>query len=142
MNHKLWNIVSTERYILHMQVLLECCYIWMESSQWENWNNLFCRKVSFLTDTCVCLPWQKKKKSSNAKSTKMYTNWVIFSTSFCFKTATFLDEGLIMSPLYDSLDSKQLYILNLPWRYIWILVLNIQCGIAKEDFVYIHILVC
>jgi hypothetical protein len=23
-NHKLWNIVSTERYILHMQVLLEC----------------------------------------------------------------------------------------------------------------------
>jgi hypothetical protein len=26
-NHKLWNIGSTERYILHMQVLLECCYI-------------------------------------------------------------------------------------------------------------------
>jgi hypothetical protein len=26
-NHKLWNIVSSERYILHMQVLLECCYI-------------------------------------------------------------------------------------------------------------------
>ena len=26
-NHRLWNIVSTERYILHMQVLLECCYI-------------------------------------------------------------------------------------------------------------------
>ena len=26
-NHKLWNIVSTERYIPHMQVLLECCYI-------------------------------------------------------------------------------------------------------------------
>ena len=26
-NHKLWNIVSTERYILHMQVLLKCCYI-------------------------------------------------------------------------------------------------------------------
>jgi len=24
-NHKLWNILSTERYILHMQVLLECC---------------------------------------------------------------------------------------------------------------------
>jgi hypothetical protein len=33
-----------------MQVLLECCYIQMESSQWENWNHLFCRKVSFLTD--------------------------------------------------------------------------------------------
>ena len=48
-NHKLWNIVSTERYILHMQVLLECCYILMEISQWENLNNLFCRKVSFLT---------------------------------------------------------------------------------------------
>jgi hypothetical protein len=26
-NHKLWNIVSTARYILHMQVLPECCYI-------------------------------------------------------------------------------------------------------------------
>jgi hypothetical protein len=26
-NHKLWKIVSTERYILHMQVLLECCLI-------------------------------------------------------------------------------------------------------------------
>ena len=26
-NHKLWNIVSTERCILHMQVLLDCCYI-------------------------------------------------------------------------------------------------------------------
>jgi hypothetical protein len=26
-NHKLWNIVSSEKYILHMQVLLECCYI-------------------------------------------------------------------------------------------------------------------
>ena len=26
-NHKLWNIVSSERYILHMQVLLECRYI-------------------------------------------------------------------------------------------------------------------
>jgi hypothetical protein len=26
-NHKLWNIISSERYILHMQVMLECCYI-------------------------------------------------------------------------------------------------------------------
>jgi hypothetical protein len=28
-NHKLWNIVSSERYILHtgMQVLLEFCYM-------------------------------------------------------------------------------------------------------------------
>ena len=26
-NHKLWDIASTERYIFHMQVLLECCYI-------------------------------------------------------------------------------------------------------------------
>jgi hypothetical protein len=35
-NHKIWNIVSSERDIHHMQVLLECCYIQMESSQWEN----------------------------------------------------------------------------------------------------------
>jgi hypothetical protein len=48
-NHKLWNILWAERYILHMQVLPECCYIWMESSQWENWNNFICRKVSFFT---------------------------------------------------------------------------------------------
>jgi hypothetical protein len=34
-NNKLWNIESTKRYILHMQVLLECYYIWMESSQWD-----------------------------------------------------------------------------------------------------------
>jgi hypothetical protein len=26
-NHKLWNIVSTEKYILHIQVLLKYCYI-------------------------------------------------------------------------------------------------------------------
>jgi hypothetical protein len=25
-NNKLWNMVSSERYILHMQVLLECRY--------------------------------------------------------------------------------------------------------------------
>ena len=35
-NHNLWNIASTEIYILHFQVLLECCYIQRESSQWEN----------------------------------------------------------------------------------------------------------
>ena len=27
MNHKLWYIVSFDRYIVHIQVLLECCYI-------------------------------------------------------------------------------------------------------------------
>jgi hypothetical protein len=26
-NHRFWNIVSSERDILHMQMLLECCYI-------------------------------------------------------------------------------------------------------------------
>jgi hypothetical protein len=26
-NHKLWNSISTERYILYMPVLQECCYI-------------------------------------------------------------------------------------------------------------------
>jgi hypothetical protein len=36
------------RYILHMQVLLECCYIYMESSKGENWNPLFCDKVAFV----------------------------------------------------------------------------------------------
>jgi hypothetical protein len=36
MNHKRWNIRSTEKHVLHMQMLLECCYIEMKSSQWEN----------------------------------------------------------------------------------------------------------
>jgi len=27
MNHKLWNTASTDKYILHIQVMLECCYI-------------------------------------------------------------------------------------------------------------------
>ena len=57
-NHKLWNVISTERYILHMQVLLKCCYIWMESSQWENWNHLFCRKVSFAMHY-PCYKWPR-----------------------------------------------------------------------------------
>jgi hypothetical protein len=26
-NHTLWNIASAERHVLHLQVLLECCYI-------------------------------------------------------------------------------------------------------------------
>ena len=34
--HKSWNIGSTESYIFHMQVLLEHCYIKMESSQRES----------------------------------------------------------------------------------------------------------
>jgi len=38
-----------ERDILHMHPLLEWCYyIQMDSSQWVNWNNLFCPKVSFI----------------------------------------------------------------------------------------------
>ena len=48
-NHKLWNIGSIQRCILHMQALLKCCYIKMESSQCEHWNHVFCHKVSFLT---------------------------------------------------------------------------------------------
>jgi hypothetical protein len=46
--HKFWNIVSTERYILHIQVLLEYCYIWMESSEWKNCNHLFYHRRGFV----------------------------------------------------------------------------------------------
>jgi len=35
------NIVSTEILIVHLHVLLECCYIYMENSQRDNWNYLF-----------------------------------------------------------------------------------------------------
>ena len=38
------------RYILHLQVLLRCCWIYMGSSQWENWNNLFCGMSSCIFD--------------------------------------------------------------------------------------------
>ena len=41
----------TEKYVLHMQVLLEYCCIYMENSIWENLNNIFCRNVSFFTGT-------------------------------------------------------------------------------------------
>ena len=34
--HLLWNIVSIQRYILHIQVLLQWCYILMEFSQLES----------------------------------------------------------------------------------------------------------
>jgi hypothetical protein len=30
-------------------MMQECCYIKMESSQWENWSHPFCRNVSILT---------------------------------------------------------------------------------------------
>jgi hypothetical protein len=32
-----------------MQALLERCFIYIDSSEWENLNHLFCRKVAFLT---------------------------------------------------------------------------------------------
>jgi len=48
-SHKIWNFISTERYILHTEALLECCYIYKEISRWKNWNHHFCRKASFLT---------------------------------------------------------------------------------------------
>ena len=55
-NHKLWNIVSTERYILHIYAGAAGMFTM------GNWNHLFCRKVSFLTTprdvwsrpTCIC----------------------------------------------------------------------------------------
>ena len=77
-NHKLWNIVSTERYILHMQVLLECCYIYMESSQWENWNHLFCRKVSFLTASHC----QFEGVGQGMKQTYMYLWYPLFEAQW------------------------------------------------------------
>ena len=53
-NHKLWNIVSSERYILHMQVLLEWCCSNVATYRWKVHNRkieiICCRKVSFLTD--------------------------------------------------------------------------------------------
>ena len=77
-NHKLWNFVSTERFILHMQVLLECCYIWMESSQWENWNNLFCCKVSFLT----ALYCQFRGVGQGMKQTYLYMWYPLFEAQW------------------------------------------------------------
>jgi hypothetical protein len=49
------NIVSTERRILHIQVLLECCYIYMENSQLENLNYLLLKsfRSSYEVDLAV-----------------------------------------------------------------------------------------
>ena len=40
----------------------------MESSQWENWNHLFCRKVSFLTDQHRCCNHQDFRPPSSLVS--------------------------------------------------------------------------
>ena len=55
--YKFGNIVSTKRCILHIQVLLECCY--MESSHWENWNRIFSdlRSQPTLTVISMCVNW-------------------------------------------------------------------------------------
>ena len=58
MYHKLCSTVYTKQYILHVQVLLECYYIQIKCSKWENWNHLFCRKISFLIDVEVKL-WSR-----------------------------------------------------------------------------------
>jgi hypothetical protein len=44
-NHKLWIIVSTERCMLHMQMLLECCYIQMEE-QFDDTNGVIRIRIS------------------------------------------------------------------------------------------------
>ena len=55
--YKFGNIVSTKRCILHIQVLLEYCY--MESSHWENWNRIFSdlRSQPTLTVISMCVNW-------------------------------------------------------------------------------------
>jgi hypothetical protein len=46
------NMFHLSKTLSQSQVLLQCCYILMESSQWENYNHLFCRKLSFLCSHC------------------------------------------------------------------------------------------
>jgi hypothetical protein len=50
MHNRLLHIESVERYIhvRHMQVIMGCCYIYMGSWQWQNWNHpVFHTVVSF-----------------------------------------------------------------------------------------------
>lgn len=49
--HKLWNIVST---VLHIQVLLEYCYIWMESSEWKHCHHLFYHRKALFSTGPMC----------------------------------------------------------------------------------------
>jgi hypothetical protein len=35
--------VYISQLIRYYRACVECCYKWMESLQWENWNHLFCR---------------------------------------------------------------------------------------------------
>jgi hypothetical protein len=76
MKDNLWNIISTERYIIPimLQVLLECCYISMESSLWENWVISFCSKVLFSTG----LYWQFLGVSQDTKQIRLYLWYPFF----------------------------------------------------------------
>jgi hypothetical protein len=48
--YKLSNVVSTVRYTLHMQALLEFCYILVENPLLESWNDLSPLSFCFSTD--------------------------------------------------------------------------------------------
>lgn len=53
--------MAKEKCILRwrLQVLLDCCYIWMECSQWGNWSHLYCHNVNLFDHaTFMCLWYQ------------------------------------------------------------------------------------
>jgi hypothetical protein len=84
--HTLCYIWSTKRYILHIPVLLECCYIKMESSQWEKWNHLFSGKKKFNRTSLSISRWRARYEADlvasvvsfiSSSTVKMWTTTVV-----------------------------------------------------------------
>jgi hypothetical protein len=113
-NHKLWNIVSTERYILHMQVLLECCLKKNEKKLARSFNFTY-----RYTDDVLSL------------NNSMFGDFVdriypiepeIKDTTDTDGSASYLDihleidsEGRLRTKLYDKRDDFKFPIVNLPF---------------------------
>ena len=128
-NHIHWNIVSTERYILH---ILECCYILMESSQWENWNHNFCRKVLFLTAPHC----QFRGIGQGIKQTYLYLCYLVW----CLLNRCIIT--IVVQPLFDLqfVDMSMIFWLfffscscfNLPFKIRQRRVISYKCEKFSE----------
>jgi hypothetical protein len=51
--------ISPEIYLLYMHVLLKCCYILKDSSQWDDWNRAYYSSTSFLPTSHCQLQWPR-----------------------------------------------------------------------------------
>jgi hypothetical protein len=90
-DHKLWNIGSIEIYILHMQVLLECCFI-------DN-------RILWLLVCCIC-SIEIQNTTNTTRSASNIDLHLIFDNGWQLRTY-----------LYDKIDGLNFSIVNC--RFIW-----------------------